>query len=281
MIGNVEYEGKPLCQDSWSGISALRVTRVLCLVVVFLPALVTAVSYVRRWCVHPRDPDAEPLPFTVRAVAFLGECLASTALILTWPFGWWRPARRGDGNGRRMIVLVPGLLLNRAALWPLRRRFERTGWSVVICASPPWRASLDGRAHGLARCLADATARHSSVTVVAFGRGGEVARHLLRRHPHAGIDRLVTLGTLHQRAAPGAGRWARTAPAVPEDRLPYEMEVVAIYSDLDAVVPTAYAYYPGAFNIEVRGVGHVSLLTSRRVFELLAENVAPADGAHA
>lgn len=159
MIGNVEYEGKPLCQDSWSGISALRVTRVLCLVVVFLPALVTAVSYVRRWCVHPRDPDAEPLPFTVRAVAFLGECLASTALILTWPFGWWRPARRGDGNGRRMIVLVPGLLLNRAALWPLRRRLSaldgawssapaprgvRASMGVPMASLGAWRMPLRG-----------------------------------------------------------------------------------------------------------------------------------------
>jgi hypothetical protein len=47
-------------------------------------------------------------------------------------------------------------------------------------------------------------------------------------------------------------------------------------------VPPSAAYWPGAFNIEVRGLGHMSLLFSRRVYELVRENLdAPTAAAGA
>jgi hypothetical protein len=66
------------------------------------------------------------------------------------------------------------------------------------------------------------------------------------------------------------------------DVVPELVECVSIYSADDAiVVPAANAYYPGALNIEVRGLGHLSLLFSRRVYQLVRENLAAAPASEA
>ena len=58
------------------------------------------------------------------------------------------------------------------------------------------------------------------------------------------------------------------------------VDCTAIYSADDAVVvPASAGYWPGAFNVEVRGVGHNSLLFSPRVYELVRENLAAASPA--
>jgi hypothetical protein len=60
------------------------------------------------------------------------------------------------------------------------------------------------------------------------------------------------------------------------DRVPQQFDVIAIASDFDAfIAPSSGAYYPGAFNIEVRGIGHFALARSARVWELIRENLAP------
>ena len=52
------------------------------------------------------------------------------------------------------------------------------------------------------------------------------------------------------------------------------VDCISIYSVDDAlVVPAESAYYGGAFNIELRGLGHLSLAYSSRVYELIRENV--------
>jgi len=237
-----------------------------------LPTLINVLGYVRRWRLHPVDPDAEPLPLVVVLAAFVAECLATTALVVTWPFGWFSSTDRPHGSGR-VIVLVPGLLLNAASLWPLRARLRRLGWEVVTCPGAAFRIGAAAQERALDECLAKVGARDVRITLVAFGRGGRTARRCLARRPHARIGRLITVGTLHRAAGDANSIASAGTDAAEGGRLPYQMDVVAMYSDLDAVVPAAGAYYPGAFNIEVRGVGHVSLLISRRVFELLIENI--------
>ena len=75
---------------------------------------------------------------------------------------------------------------------------------------------------------------------------------------------------------PGSSLLRAIAQDPPDENGP---ERVAIYSEFDAwVVPVEAAYDQGAFNIQVRGIGHFSLLTSRRVYALLAENLTPDPG---
>jgi triacylglycerol esterase/lipase EstA (alpha/beta hydrolase family) len=122
------------------------------------------------------------------------------------------------------------------------------------------------------------------VGLLGFGVGGLVLRQYLRRHPARSIQRVMTLGTPHQGVLtrlthlPGWHALRPDAPAMQHlaagDRVPQQFEVTAIYSDFDAVAaPAELAYYPGAFNIEVRGVGHFALLRSSRVADLVLENL--------
>src|SRR6185436_9217395 len=110
-----------------------------------------------------------------------------------------------------------------------------------------------------------------------------------------GIARLVTLGTPHQgtqvfrrlahdpmliQMRPDSTLLRRLAS---DDPVPTLVECVAIYSTGDAVVvPPNNGYYKGAFNIEVAGTGHMSMLFSRRIYDLVRENLeAPLETARA
>jgi triacylglycerol lipase len=108
--------------------------------------------------------------------------------------------------------------------------------------------------------------------------GGLVARAYLRRFGGGQVAKLVTLGTPHagsQLARFGRGQNARqmepgsawlqalasAAPAV---------ETVLIYSPHDSnVVPQSNLELAGATSVTVDGVGHLSMLFSKRVASVL------------
>jgi len=62
---------------------------------------------------------------------------------------------------------------------------------------------------------------------------------------------------------------------------PERLDWIAVHSAFDAtVLPPDRAYWPNAYNIRVRGMGHHRLVYSRKVFELLLENIeAELEGA--
>jgi hypothetical protein len=65
-------------------------------------------------------------------------------------------------------------------------------------------------------------------------------------------------------------------------RLADIQECLAFAAEHDALIePPDAAYWPGAFNVRVRGVGHLGLAASPRVFELVRENLLEAAGAPA
>ena len=60
-----------------------------------------------------------------------------------------------------------------------------------------------------------------------------------------------------------------------DDPVPVLADCISIYSLDDALVlPGDAAYYGGAFNIELRGPGHLSMAYSGRVYQLIRENLA-------
>jgi triacylglycerol esterase/lipase EstA (alpha/beta hydrolase family) len=257
-------------------------------------AYASAAAYRRR---HPPrcpfdDDDVPPWPARVLAwsAAFAGECLAIGAVVLATPLVLRRVPRAVPVDGRRPLVLVHGYGLHAASFLVLARRLRRDGWPCVhAVALAPVGGSIERRAERLAAALdrIRAAARASHVDVVAHGMGGLVARACIRARGGAGgLGRLVTLGTPHQgtnalawlgfdpvvaEMRPGAPLLARLAAA---ETVPALADCTAIYSADDArVVPSSAAYWPGAFNIEVRGLGHVALLWSRRVYALVRENL--------
>jgi len=252
-----------------------------------------------------RVPDEDEPPAAARAGAamgaFVAECGATVALMLATPFRVRNGVRRGGGaaSERRPVLLLHGYAQHPANFLWIARRLRRDGWShIYTLRHAPMFGDIERSAARLGATIdriREATGT-PAVDVVAHSMGGLVARAYVRsRGAACGIARLVTLGTPHQ----GTHIFRRLAhdpmlvqmrPDSPlltglasDDPVPSLVECVAIYSTGDAiVVPPHNGYYKGAFNIEVAGTGHMAMLFSRRVYELVRENLeAPLEAARA
>jgi triacylglycerol esterase/lipase EstA (alpha/beta hydrolase family) len=240
-------------------------------------------------------PETHDVRLTIGALAgalrgWVVETVLTIAAVLAGPLGAlpWRPIPRDTGGGPPPIVFVPGYLMTRVALWPLRHRLARDGWRHAVGYN--YRTvggDLRAAAAGLGALIDAVCARSGAarVVVVAHGMGGLVARLCLRDREGRGVLALVTLGTPHQ----GSKLYAlaldpmlqemRAGSALVEqlaadDALPARLDVTAIYASFDlTVVPSAAGRYAGAGNIEVDGVGHMGLVCSPRVLELVRENL--------
>jgi len=290
-------------------VSSARVAVIVLLVAVAACVLFNVFAYAgaardrRR---QPRRvPDEDEPSAVARAgaafAAFVTECGATVALMLATPLGVERrPRRRGaTAPERRPVLLLHGYAQHPANFLSVTRRLRRDGWShVYTLRHAPMFGDIERSAARLGAAIdriRDVTGA-PAVDVVAHSMGGLVARAYVRARGSAcGIARLVTLGTPHQ----GTHIFRRLAhdpmllqmrPDSPllrrlasDDPVPTLVECVAIYSTGDAVVvPPHNGYYKGALNIELAGTGHMSLLFSRRVYDLVRENLeAPLDATRA
>ncbi|MBI3768979.1 MAG: hypothetical protein HY271_10860 [Deltaproteobacteria bacterium] len=229
------------------------------------------------------------------------ETIGTIVAVLTVPLGAlpWRRMPDDVRLHRPPIVFVPGYLMTRSCLWLLRRRLARAGWRDAVGYNyRTFHGDLRTAARGLGTLIEDvvATCAASHVVVVAHGMGGLVARLCLHQRVHPCVRTLVTLGTPHQGSKlhalaldPMAQDMRAGSELLEEldadDALPRRLDMTAIYSSFDlTVVPSSAGQCPGASNIEVEGVGHVGLLWSARVFDLVRENLefahetSPAEG---
>ncbi|HEY2388619.1 MAG TPA: hypothetical protein VGK30_16810 [Candidatus Binatia bacterium] len=269
--------------------------------VVSVAALVQAVCFLvalYEMLNLPESLDARLTPASLlgaaREVAL--EIAAMSVALLAVPFGAlaWRRVPSVVAQERPPIVFVPGYATTRSCLWLLRRRLAAAGWAQA--AGFNYRSVLGdvaAAARGLDTLLDQirASAGDRDVVVVAHGIGGIVARLCVRERRGSGVAALVTLGTPHQGSKlyalaldpmlaglrPGSELIAHLAA---DDPLLADTDVTAVASSFDfTVVPSAAARYPGASTIEIEGVGHFGLLWSRRVFEVVRENLDFAHGA--
>jgi triacylglycerol lipase len=276
--------------------AAARTTGAALLALIGAIVVVNVVAYAGwAWAWRRRDPtcellDDEPPPlWPARALAwvrtFALECAASLGVALSVPLELGRETIRGSGPP---VVIVTGWLQHRGQVGRLARRLRRDGLAVVVASAPGH--DLESRAASLAETIGRVRREIGApaVDVVACGTGGLVARACVQAHGRAcGIGRLITLGTPHQgtRAFAWLDRLGPLAELRPtsslfrrlgaQDPVPATVDCISIYSVDDAlVVPADAAYYRGAFNIELRGLGHLSLARSWRVYELILENLA-------
>ena len=244
----------------------------------------------------PLDDD-EPIPWPARFIAGLSafgvECGATALLTLTIPFSLRRSHVRAleGGNPCRPVILLHGYAQHTANFLWLARQLRRDGWLHLYSVRHTAIGGDIGRsAHHLGRAIERIRQESSAaeVDIIAHSMGGLVARAFIcQAGPGSGVARLITLGTPHQGTE--VLRWLGRDPMVGQmrpgspflrqlaatDAVPEMVDCTSIYSADDAiVVPPTNAYYPGAHNIEVRGLGHMSLLFSRRVYDLLRENLA-------
>jgi len=273
-------------------IVALIVLGVVVAIVVVETALhVAAVRAERRRAdACPFDDPDEHLRSGDVLVLVASECVLALVALATTPFAWLRARHAGDGGGRLVVVQAPGALAGAAT--PLVRRLRADGHRPLLLA-PPWRGVEPTLAWLTVRLAA---ARHASgepLDVVALGRAGLYVRALIARHGRrAGIARLLTVGTPH--GGTEAGRWAPldwllacarpgsslVATGLDAGALAGVRECLAFASEHDALVePPDAAYWPGAFNVRVRELGHLGLVASPRIYELVRENLLEADAA--
>lgn len=250
--------------------------------------------YVRHRWGHAACPGDDRSPMVGRTIgnlsAFGAECVAFSVAMATSP---WRRAPQGAQSParRRPVILIHGYALSGASFALMARRLRHDGWTWVWPINHvPAFGDIGRNVETLAAAI-DEVRRLSGaarVDIVAHSMGGLVARAFLRHRGTTAVHRVITLGTPHCGTVYGKlVGWAD--PMVGQmqidsafldalsqnDPVPEVARVISIYSLFDAVVvPPQNAYYPGACNIEIDGVGHNALLLSRRVYDLIRENLA-------
>lgn len=232
---------------------------------------------------------ASPAPrLGARATArlMLDEYLAYLlSFVLVIPFErLWLPADRLR-PGNRPLLLVHGYGCSRGVWWLLRRRLEAAGHVVATVSLTPPFTSIGKLVPQLNRRIEEVCAATGAqqVVLVAHSMGGLVCRSYLARHGIARVARLVTLATPHagsELARLGAGQnaremepgslWLRDMAAEP-----LRVPAVALRNAYDNyAMPQDNQRLPGAADIELPPVGHLAMLTDRRVADLLIQTLA-------
>jgi triacylglycerol esterase/lipase EstA (alpha/beta hydrolase family) len=184
-----------------------------------------------------------------------------------------------SGSRRTPVVLVHAYLCNAASWRSMHRRLAERGYAVSAVDLEPF-CDIDRYVPVLARCVDEARARSGAEKVVLIGHsmGGLAIRAYLRACGPQHVERVVTLGTphhgsVHARMAPGENgrqmrrdsRWLRALEA--SERGAFPVPFTSIYSRHDNLVaPQDSSRLAGAENVAVIGVGHLTLLFSRRAY---------------
>jgi hypothetical protein len=178
------------------------------------------------------------------------------------------------------VLLVHGFGCSRAVWRPLLARLRAAGVGPVRAVSfEPLFAGIERYAGELVGELERLGSRGGGqpITIVAHSMGGLVARAALRGAPPGLIGRIITIGAPHHGTAlacwfrwpsarqmrPGSG-WLANINGCQEGRL--GVPCTTIYSlDDNYIAPACSARFEGAQAIELRGLGHLSLLESKAV----------------
>jgi pimeloyl-ACP methyl ester carboxylesterase len=172
-----------------------------------------------------------------------------------------------------------------SAVWVrLGRELRRRGHPVFALDLEPVYGPIDAYAAPVAAEVARIAALYGGerVAVIGHSMGGLVGRAVLRKFADAPVACLVTLGTPHHGTALapfGYGRNAREMRVTSEwlgalrafEEGGYPVPVTSVFSHHDNIVaPQISSELAGATNAPLGGLGHMSLLFSRRVAAIVA-----------
>lgn len=207
-------------------------------------------------------------------------------LIATRPRNDW-PIAATDPQAP-IVVLLHGILCNGAIWRPLVTTLrQRTGCGIRTPDLEPGDATLDEQARVFAAWLKMLATEHRGrdIVIVAHSLGGLVARCALRQEFGARI-RLICIGTPHRgsriarywRSPIGRDLCVGSTALASLENVPEEL--LNIHSPHDnLVVPAQGCEVEGARNRTVIGCGHMSLIYSRAVIDMLCAEIGSVQAA--
>ena len=194
------------------------------------------------------------------------------------------------------ILLVHGMLDNRAIFAVLRRGLKRRGFGRVFTINySPLTNDIRSAARDLSGAIEELAARtgYERIHLVGHSLGGLIARYYVQRLDGSQrVHTLVTLGTPHAGTWPAYGIPVQLCRQLrPGSELYAELDLptpgcrtrfVAYWSDLDQlVIPHANGRmdHPDLTirNVHVRGVGHLSLPIQGDVVRDIAQLLSQLD----
>jgi triacylglycerol lipase len=189
--------------------------------------------------------------------------------------------------GRLPVLLLHGYICNRGFMLPLRRHLQTRGIKAYSHNLEPAYADIDAYADALARRIEEIRSASGAgkLIIVAHSMGGLAARAYLRKYGAGQVAGLITLGTPHQgtlmaRLAMGENGAQMVPGNAWLQRLnqgALALPVVSVFSYQDnVVVPQLGATLAGAENVPLSGMGHLGMPFSRRVRELVAQELIAA-----
>ncbi len=253
---------------------------------VLAPGALVAASFVIAALLAPGGASA--LPYRVRALATEAIEFNLAVLAMALPRHALSPALNiggaaAAGRSDRPLLLIHGIVCNYNIWGPWHEPLQAAGFGPVRAVNlEPLFADIEIHAARVAQELR-ALQRETNgarVSIIAHSMGGLAARAALRQTPADCIGRIVTIASPHH-----GTRLARCFPWLPPMRqmLPdsawlqalnsaqeghLAAPLTTIYSLEDnLVVPPRSARLEGAQARELRGFGHLGLLSSRRVIE--------------
>jgi pimeloyl-ACP methyl ester carboxylesterase len=234
-----------------------------------------------------------------RMRALLSEAIEFNLAVLTMalPRSPLPPAVDIGGAGAaqrsaRPLLLIHGIVCNYNIWRPWYAPLQAAGFGPVRALNlEPLFADIDIHAARVAqelRALQRET-HGARVSIIAHSMGGLVARAALRLLPAESIGRIITIASPHHgtqlarcfqwslplRQMLPHSAWLRALNTAQEGQLP--VPLTSIYSLEDnLVVPPRSARLAGAEAHELRGLGHLALLSSRRAIEQTLASLADA-----
>lgn len=225
------------------------------------------------------------------------ELLATLALLPLWPL-WtvvgatYRAAVEGEGKarpGRHPVLLLHGLAMNRTYWLFVGRRLAARGigplYGFTYFSPQSVRRSARHLGRMVERVLACEDAER--VDIVAHSLGGLVARYYIERlGGGARVGQLVTIASPHRGTALGRfGLGAAAKELLAGSHLldelgppPAGARYTSVWSRADALIVPAdsCSLVPYGEDRVFNDLGHLSLLLSPRVVEVVAERLTEA-----
>ncbi|MEO7760610.1 MAG: alpha/beta fold hydrolase [Casimicrobiaceae bacterium] len=182
------------------------------------------------------------------------------------------------------IILIHGLACNRGTWFWFRRQLEARGHCAFTIDCTPWFARIESYPEQLAKAIDEVCGATGARKVVLIGHsmGGLIARAYIDRMGADKIERTITLGTPHQGTwmtrfgftpnildmAEGSA-WLTGLRAREGQRSsnPYANFTCIFTHHDNLVTPHINATLPGAAEIAVSGIGHLSLTLSPLIIE--------------